>query len=245
MTSDINWLFIVLSLLAEVIGTVGGFGSSVFFVPIASFFLPFDQVLALTAILHVSSNFSKIMLFKSGLIWRIIYTIGIPSIIMVIVGGFASKYFLDNNLSLFLNIFLIVFSLILLIKPKFKVSTKAGYGILGGSISGFLAGFIGTGGAVRGLVLAAYDLNISSFVATSAVIDFAIDASRTVVYIYNGYATPAIYIYIPLLLGIGFIGTYLGKKILAKISQTYFRKLSLILILIIGLIGLIFGTKMY
>ncbi len=32
-------LFILLALLAEILGTIGGFGSSVFFVPIASLFL--------------------------------------------------------------------------------------------------------------------------------------------------------------------------------------------------------------
>jgi uncharacterized membrane protein YfcA len=41
------WLFILLALLAEVIGTVGGFGSSVFFVPVANFFLDFQSVLGL------------------------------------------------------------------------------------------------------------------------------------------------------------------------------------------------------
>jgi uncharacterized membrane protein YfcA len=58
------YLFILLALLAEIAGTVGGFGSSLFFVPIASYFLDFHSVLGITALFHVSSNLSKIAFFR-------------------------------------------------------------------------------------------------------------------------------------------------------------------------------------
>ncbi|MDX1550365.1 MAG: hypothetical protein R3278_07445, partial [Lysobacter spongiicola] len=53
-------LFLALALLAEVAGTVGGFGSSVFFVPIANFFFDFESVLGITALFHLASNASKL-----------------------------------------------------------------------------------------------------------------------------------------------------------------------------------------
>ena len=59
-------IFIILSLIAEVLGTIGGFGSSVFFVPIANFFFDFQSVLGITALYHLSSNVSKIAFFKKG-----------------------------------------------------------------------------------------------------------------------------------------------------------------------------------
>ncbi|MGB5377203.1 MAG: sulfite exporter TauE/SafE family protein, partial [Muriicola sp.] len=63
----INTLFLLLALLAEILGTIGGFGSSVFFVPLGNFYFDFYSVLGLTAIFHLSSNLSKIFLFKKGL----------------------------------------------------------------------------------------------------------------------------------------------------------------------------------
>ncbi len=45
--------------MAEIFGTVGGFGSSVFFVPMASYFLDFQTVLGVTALFHLSSNMTK------------------------------------------------------------------------------------------------------------------------------------------------------------------------------------------
>ena len=41
--------FVLLSVIAEIIGTVGGFGSSLLFVPLAGFFLDFHSVLGIIA----------------------------------------------------------------------------------------------------------------------------------------------------------------------------------------------------
>ena len=46
---DLDPLFLFLLLFAEVMGTVGGFGSSMLVMPLAGRFLPFDQALGLTA----------------------------------------------------------------------------------------------------------------------------------------------------------------------------------------------------
>ena len=111
--------------------------------------------------------------------------------------------------------------------------------MIGGSLSGFSAGLLGTGGAIRGLTMAAFNLEKSVFVATSAFIDFMIDFSRTFVYYNNGYIHKHDLKYVPFLLVIGLVGSYIGKRILDKIPQGKFRKLSLLFILIIGLATLL------
>ena len=236
---NINVVFLFLILLAEIAGTVGGFGSSVFFVPIANFYLDFHSVLGLVAILHLSSNLSKIFLFKKGLDKRLILRIGIPSLIFVIIGGVLSKYFDGFWLSLILAIFLIGFSALFLIKRNLVVKPEKKQSIIGGSLSGFFSGFLGTGGAIRGLTMAAFNLEKSVFIATSAFIDFVIDGTRTVIYYQNGYIHNHDFIYIPFLLVIGLVGSYIGKLILKKIPQERFKRISLYLILVIGLVSLI------
>jgi uncharacterized membrane protein YfcA len=47
------FLFFLIAFSSEVVGTIAGFGSSVFFVPLAGLLLGFHEVLALTSILHV------------------------------------------------------------------------------------------------------------------------------------------------------------------------------------------------
>jgi uncharacterized membrane protein YfcA len=232
----INIVFLILALLAEILGTVGGFGSSVFFVPFANFYFDFHTVLGLTALFHLSSNFSKIWLFRKGLNWKIILNIGIPSVVFVIIGGVLSKFIDTVYLQIALSVFLITFSLLFLIKKDLVFKTGRRETWIGGSLSGFFAGLLGTGGAIRGLTMAAFNLEKSIFVATSAAIDMGIDLARSFVYFFNGYLNKTTLIYIPFLLIIGFIGTYIGKFLLSKISQVNFKTISLILIMIIGLI---------
>ncbi|MDG2450373.1 MAG: sulfite exporter TauE/SafE family protein, partial [Saprospiraceae bacterium] len=78
MTEQISVVFLILTFVAEVLGTIGGFGSSVFFVPIANIYFDFHSVLGLTAIFHVASNLSKITLFRQGVNKSLIFYIGLP-----------------------------------------------------------------------------------------------------------------------------------------------------------------------
>lgn len=238
MTLDRSILFLLLALLAEIIGTIGGFGSSVFFVPFTNLFFDFHTVLGITAIFHLSSNISKIYLFRKGLDSKLLFQIGIPSVIFVIVGGILSNYFDSKILEISLGIFLIALSLLFLVKDKLVIPARMKESVIGGSLSGFTAGFLGTGGAIRGITMAAFNLEKSVFVATSATIDFGIDLTRSFVYFFNGYITKEILIYIPFLFVIGFVGTWIGQKILNKIPQDKFKKLSLVFILLIGIFSL-------
>jgi uncharacterized membrane protein YfcA len=227
-------LFFFLSLIAEVLGTIGGFGSSVFFVPIANYFIDFQSVLGITAIFHLASNISKIYLFRSRLDKKLIINLGIPAILFVIIGAVLSKYLDRKYLEIGLALFLILFSSFLLIKKNFAFAANAKNSIIGGGISGFAAGMLGTGGAIRGITMAAFNLEKNVFVATSAVIDLGIDLSRTVVYFFNGYIHKEDLYLVPILIIVGFVGSWIGKIIINKISQVYFRTLVLVLIAIIG-----------
>ncbi|GGD45435.1 sulfite exporter TauE/SafE family protein [Muriicola marianensis] len=235
----VNTFFLVLALVAEVLGTVGGFGSSVFFVPLGNFYFDFYSVLGLTAIFHLSSNLSKIFLFKKGLNKFLILYLGVPSVLFVIAGGFLSRFLNTYILEFLLGVFLLGLSLLFLIKKELVVLPSRRNSLLGGAVSGFSAGLLGTGGAIRGLTMAAFNMEKSVFIATSAFIDFMIDFTRTFVYYQNGYIHDHDLIYVPFLLLIGIVGTFLGKKILHYIPQAKFKTLSLVLILIIGLVTVI------
>jgi hypothetical protein len=64
--------FLILGFLSEIVGTVGGFGSSVFFVPLAQFLFDFQSVLMLTVILHDFNNSAKLFLFYRHLDYRLL-----------------------------------------------------------------------------------------------------------------------------------------------------------------------------
>lgn len=102
-----------------------------------------------------------------------------------------------------------------------------------------MAGFVGTGGAIRGLALTAFNLEKNFYVGTSSVIDFGVDGGRAFIYWSNNYFTTELIPYVPIMALAALAGTYVGKKILSKISQESFRKIVLVLIFSTGMVMVI------
>ncbi|MEI2695436.1 MAG: sulfite exporter TauE/SafE family protein [Saprospiraceae bacterium] len=232
-------VFLFLAILAEILGTVGGFGSSIYFVPLAEYFLDFQTVLGITALFHVSSNLTKIGLFRKGIDPRILIYLGIPAVLFVILGAALSRYVKKETFELSISILLVILGLALLLFRNLKLNINPVNSITGGALSGFVAGLMGTGGAIRGLVLSAFQLEKEVYIASSAIIDLGVDVSRSVVYVMNGYVHNDILYLVPLLILVSLIGTYLGKLILNRIPSERFQKMTLVLILLIGMGGIV------
>ncbi len=232
-------LFILLALIAEILGTGGGFGSSVFFIPIAAFFLDFHSVLGITAVFHVSSNLTKIFMFRKGVDKKLILYLGIPAVIAVLLGAYFSKYVVSSGLEVALAIFLIISSIVFLLVKTITIKPTKLNSVIGGVLSGGIAGLIGTGGAIRGITLTSFKLSSAVFIATSAIIDLGVDASRAVVYWYNGFLHAHDLYLIPLLAIASVVGTFIGKKLLTRISDEKFRVIVLVLIIITGTASLV------
>lgn len=232
-------VFFLLALLSEIIGTIGGFGSSVFFVPLSSFFFSTKVVLGITAVFHVFSNLSKIWLFRDHINRELLLRFGLPSVIGVVVGAMGATWFSSNLNGLVLGIFLLLFSAIFLIRPELVIPPTRMNAIAGGGAAGFFAGLIGTGGALRGAVMTSYNLEKNMFVATSAMVDLGVDVTRSVIYVGNNFVGKDELWLIPGLIVVSWLGSLFGKKILAHMSQDVFRKMVLVLIGIIGLISIV------
>ncbi len=228
-------LFFLLAFIAEIIGTVSGFGSSILFVPLASTFFEFKTVLGITAVFHVFSNLSKIYLFRKGIHKQIVIKLGIPAVIFVIVGAVLTKYIPQKEIELGMNLIILAMALFLLFKQGTRIKETNRNLYTGGVISGFLAGLLGTGGAIRGITLAAFHLEKDAFISTSALIDFGVDFSRAGVYIWNGYVQKEHMIYIPFLIVISLLGTYVGKRLLVYVSEKVFQIILLSIICLTAL----------
>jgi uncharacterized membrane protein YfcA len=233
------WLFILLLLVAEIAGTIGGFGSSMLVMPLAGWFLPFEEALGLTALFHVFSNAAKMLLFRKGFSWQLLKSMGIPAVIGVIIGARLTHFMQSDLLLLALAITLIVLPAFFLLRPLFKVDPSRKNAIIGGGASGFIAGLVGTGGAIRGITMAAFDLEKQVFISTSAWIDMGVDLSRTVIYAGQGYITSGILQFLPVLAIVSVAGSWIGKKLLVHIPQLYFRRVVLLLVLGTGIYTLI------
>lgn len=232
-------LFILLSLVSEIVGTISGFGSSILFVPLASLFFEFKTVLCITAIFHVFSNISKLLLFNKGMQKQIAIKLGIPAVVFVSIGAYLTAYIPTNNVDMVIGVCMVALSIFMFINFDKELRQTNRNLYLSGVFSGFIAGIAGSGGAIRGLALAAFHLEKAAFIATSAIIDLGVDLSRAAIYIYNGYFNKAYIYLIPFLIGTSFIGSYLGKIILNHVSDKFFRYMVIIIVCITSLIQII------
>ncbi len=233
------YLFLLLAFISEVLGTVTGFGSSILFVPVASLFFDFKTVLGITAVFHVFSNLSKIFLFRKGIDKKIVLKLGLPAVIFVVIGAYLTTFLPTRTIELAMNLMLILLALYLIFnfnRPIKKTDTNL---YIGGTVSGFIAGIAGTGGAIRGITLAGFQLPKEIFIATSAIIDLGVDSSRAIIYLSNGYFQKEYLVLIPFLIVIGILGSYLGKLILIKTSEIIFRYLVLGVIILTALFQLL------
>lgn len=230
------FIFFLLALLAEIIGTISGFGSSILFVPLASLVLDFKIVLGITAVFHVFSNLSKIYLFRQGIDRNIAIKLGIPAVLFVTLGAWLTNYIPQKEIEMGMNIIIFCLALYLMSGHHKQLKESNSNLYLGGTLSGFLAGLIGTGGAIRGITLAAFNLEKDAFIATSALIDMGVDSSRAIVYIASGYFHQEHIILIPFLIVISILGSYAGKRILHYIPEKVFQYIVLGVILLTSLL---------
>jgi uncharacterized membrane protein YfcA len=181
----------------------------------------------------VFSNLSKIFLFQKGIDKNIAIKLGIPAVLFVILGAYLTSVIPLKEIELGMNLIILGLTLFLISGAGKKIKQSNFNLYTGGVISGFLAGLIGTGGAVRGITLAAFGLEKDVFIATSALIDLGVDSSRGVVYILQGYFTKEHIILLPFLILIAIVGSYFGKKILTYLPEKYFHYV------VLGVIGTI------
>ncbi|QBR12890.1 sulfite exporter TauE/SafE family protein [Sphingobacterium sp. CZ-2] len=225
-------IFLILALITEIIGTVSGFGSSILFVPTASLFFDFKAVLGITAVFHVFSNISKITLFRKGINKDIAIKLGIPAVLFVIIGALLTKYVPVKEMELGMNILIAALAIFLLFRFNKPLAQTNKNLYLGGMISGFFAGLVGTGGAIRGITLAAFNLPKDIFIATSSLIDLGVDFSRAIIYVSQGYFPKEYIVLIPFLIIVSILGSYLGKLILKRTSERVFKYIVLGIILL-------------
>lgn len=225
-------LIIILGIFSEIVGTMAGFGSSTIYLPLASYLLDFKTALVLVAIFHFFGNVSRIAFFRHALDKRILLLFGIPSFALSLLGATLVGNMPQDILKFILGIFLIVISIAFLFRPRLAFPANTKSLVLGGGISGFIVGLIGTGGALRASFLTGLKLEKEKYIATTAVIALGTDATRIPSYLSAGFLSEQYYYLIPILFAAAVAGSYVGKKIVTRINQDKFKKIVSIAIIL-------------
>jgi uncharacterized membrane protein YfcA len=165
-----------------------------------------------------------------------------PSILFSFLGASIVGILSQDILKVILGIFLIIISVLFLIRPALRVPSHRNIVITGGGISGLITGLVGTGGALRATFLTGFNLEKTKYIATAAVIALGTDATRIPVYLSQGFLLQQYYYYIPILAATAIVGSYVGKKIVGRVDQNKFRKIVLVALIIVSINFIITGS---
>ena len=261
-------VFIVIGLAAFLIAGLtffSGFGLGTLLMPVFALFFDLPTAIAATAVVHLANN-----LFKAGLVrreadWAVALRFGLPAALAAVVGAWLLA--LASGLAPLLSYelwgreavvtpikslvgFLILVFAVIEVHPRFdKLAFARKWLPLGGVISGFFGGLSGHQGALRGAFLIKSGLSKGSFVATSALCAVVVDLSRLMVYGAGFYSrhldliasgSEALQIAFGCLSA--FIGTFLGRRFLSKVTMKTVQGVvgsMLILIALLLLAGLL------
>lgn len=248
-------LVIGISFIASILTFFSGFGLGTLMTPV--FFILFrDLPLAIgaTAIVHITNNIFKFGLMRKSINWTVGWKFALTAFLGSIGGAFilgsisnVELYAIDNfnieikALNLILGITLIFFTILELVESKILKEHPPGP-VVGGAITGIMAGLTGHQGALRSAFLLKYGFTKDTFIATGIFIALVTDAGRIPVYLSKLSSTDLSDYVLEISLAIvaAVLGAIIGKQLLKKITLGWLNKTVSVMIIIFS-ITLIFG----
>jgi uncharacterized membrane protein YfcA len=249
----------VVALLASGLTFFSGFGLGTLLLPAFALFMPLEQAVAATAVVHLLNG-----LFKLGLLYRhidrgVLLRFGLPAVATALFGAWLlsalgalpplyaytafGHAFAIAPIKLTIGLLLLCFALVEIVPALRDLEFDRRWLPLGGALSGFFGGLSGMQGALRSAFLARSGLEKQAFVATGSAISTVIDLSRLIV-----YATTLVAVFGSLdhrLLACAvlaaFAGAWIGNRLLKKTTLRVLQRVIAAMLFVFAL-GLIAGA---
>ena len=249
----------LVALLASGLTLFSGFGLGTILMPAFALFFPVPVAVAAAAVVHLANNLFKLGLLGRRADWGVSWRFGLPGAATAFLGAGLLIYLSDlpvlttyqvmgriaeiSLLKLVIGVLIIAFAgleLFPALEGRLKISHKSLS--FGGALSGFFGGLSGNQGAFRSAFLLRAGLDKTAFIATGVVCAVLVDVSRLLVYGLElmsgnldelaghgawskaGAATLA-----------AFLGAFIGRRLLDKVTMGFIRSLVGVMLLFIGL----------
>jgi uncharacterized membrane protein YfcA len=233
----LTYLLISLAaLLTAGLTLFSGFGLGTLFLPVFALFFPLEVAIALTAVVHLANNLFKLALLGKFANRPTVLRFGLPAIgaaylgarLLVWLGDLSplltyhlwGRVLFVTPVKLVIAVLMGIFALLEIVPTQEKFSLSPKYLPLGGVMSGFFGGLSGHQGALRSVFLLRCGLTKESFLGTGVVIACLVDLSRLTVYFSRFFLSNLSDNAGILLTAVAaaFIGTFLGTRLLGKVT---------------------------
>jgi uncharacterized membrane protein YfcA len=230
-----------------------GFGLGTILTPLFMVFFPVDLAIALTGVVHFFNNIFKLILVGKKANRQVVLRFGIPAVIAAFAGAWLllqitnlkplfsydinGRTFQVTPVKFVISVLLIVFAIIDLVPYFSRLQFGKDKLPIGGALSGFLGGLSGNQGAMRSAFLIKAGLSKEAFIATAAVVSTFVDFTRLSVYA-TRFAKAGLHENLTLVICAtlaAIAGTYIGNKLLKKITLKFIQMLVAIMLVVISL----------
>lgn len=227
-------LFLVFAFLAEIVGTLAGFGSSTVLVPITALFIDVKTAIAVVGLFHFFGQVVDLFLWWRHINWRITTLFAGTGVLFSFLGAALITILPSQTVLAILGIFLVLYAGAALwgkklVLPKNNLSILS----MGGAV-GFLAGLTGTAGAMRTAFLSTLNLAKANFLGTSNAIAFFVDLTRVLVYTGGGILKFDLPFWAAVL-GVSILGSLVGRKLVLRIRERTFYRIVYVALLLAGI----------
>lgn len=223
---------------AYVVRGMSGFGAGLVATPLLALLLPMTMVVPTTALIVFILFIFLMLRDRQQVLWDEFKRL-LPPTLVGVAGGLYLFTVLDNRLLLkLLGGFLLVYAAYMLITEwvgtkQLQMSTKWAWPL------GFLGAFIdslfgGGGGMLVVIYMHARGVGKAEFRATLAALWFVEMIARIGGYTLAGFYTQSTLALVAVMLPFMVLGTWMGEKINARISQATFNKILAVMLMLSG-----------
>lgn len=228
-------LFLIIAFLGSILSITFGLGNAIIIIPFSSILLPIKKAIAIITFYFIAGNISKIYIFRKHIDWKITTLIWAGAIPMVFIGAYIMVIAPSDLIKKILGVIVLLY----VINDYFNLTkyvklNKIAIAGAGGAY-GFFTGIIGTGSAIKAALLTHLGLRKQKFIAVMATSAILLNIIKTS--IYSRFSLLSISD-IPLIIALilcAFGGSYIGRNLVKKIHPEAFKKVILVILVIIAI----------
>lgn len=220
------WYYALLVGIAAFLGTITGFGTSTFLIPLLIDTMGAQETLLFVALVHWFGDLTKGFFFRRSIDWRIFFIVGIPALCASFVAGFLPAHLPVIVVKKLVALVIAVYGVLIVFGIQLRFAISLPTLIAGGIFSGVLSAVTGIGGMVRGAFLSAFPLSRYAFIGTLASIGFAIDSARISAYLISGASLSSEQItLLCAAFPLSIAAVWCGRHVLYRLHPEIFRKI--------------------
>ncbi len=230
-----QWLLLfIVGFISAVISGAAGFGGALVLLPILASIVGVKTAVPILTIAQLFGNASRVWFGRHELKWKPVFFFLLTAIPFSIFGSYLFTDTDSHKIKFGIGIFLIILVIYRRAGIK-KIPLGTNGMLLGGALTGFLSGLIGSAGPLGAAFFLELNLTATAYVASEAFTALTMHLTKTI--IYQKYALIGIKeLYYGIFIGIAMIlGSWVGKKWIEKLSREKFILFVELLLILSGL----------